>query len=1554
MKKHCLSLLCILCCLLGNVEIMSAQSKLGPTYYENDFTGQSVSDEGTNSITGSGSTIFTMEDGALKLTLGEIKTYEQFAVIDLSNSIDLSDNANITLKIKSENLQCDPTVEGFAPSIVLFLYDEYGTRTGGNNSTWEISVSTVDNEWVSGTVDLSKYTTGVNMERIKKIELGYYGTQTITQGTLYFDYIYLGNVPVELPIQNETTFRTEYYGVMVSDAIQSTHAEKGGAYMQDGKLHIPVSASYNAWNTYYTLSLKNTIDLSRDKTMKLSLEVINGEQAAGERPLNQEFSPRLIDVNGKRCVLNGSVLDGITQGVYTLDFTNGYLEDGDFDFTRVKEFRLMTGGTNPGSGELIFDWLQIGMDVVRTDLTLLSVDNSQVSIRTTPEIAELSAAEIKVETLSGVAVELAAVNVLADGEYQISADFSEATIYFLDIVKDGIYINQKLSFNQNGNVVVVTPAIKQTDVGLIRVLFDKQVELVASEISLLDTQTNTPIAISKLTSIYSGLGYDIECALEVGVSAELSFTKAGYEFGAPLFVRIAKNPVILNVDWNTAGVPLTAMHWGVNNYAAAFQDTYDKFHVDFLNMIRPGLVRIHRAGLVENWTDASTRDWDKEKIKNIMTNVTPGHLNSKVLLCMDEWPSWLQDGGVLATDKEQELINLFVKLPGIMKELGFQIDYYEILNERDNTYQNAGKIDALWDLIYRIAVAMKQQYPDIKVGGPALTWPNSAWYKPFVDKCNGTIDFISWHNYASGDPSTTNEELFSGILEQIGTSYPSGVISYLKSKGLDGKIETFLDEYNVQWTWTPYEPRHHNHVGAAWMALLIKRLAIQGMSGATVWNSKDGSYGLLPGDYYSAPAQMFMWGAKYLRGNMKTVSGDETVMELIPVESESGVKSLLVVNKSDEVATLLDLYAIMGMSDGNNLKGLVLDASTQISEKEYTTKMLAEVPNDLVVEPYGSVLITTAEAAPVTPPQNVQAKYVLHDEILLAWEHADVNRRGFDVKVNDETYAQVSDTFCIIKGLNPNTAYQITVSTMDEFSNTPENGQTRFNVTTLAVPLIINDRTIGQGLHQFNYDANWSANISQNAYNGDFTQTQKADATAQLTFEGKRVVIYGYANTSSGNMGIWIDDQKVSEIATNKYDAFSLMYYGNALEDKEHVLKVVAQDDKIIGIDKILIFGSRFENVTNPPAKVTDVEILPTDRTISLSWAAPESESGIQKYVVQLSDGRQDTTVYSPAITIDNVEPEQTYNIVIMAYDPCGNYSVSDPFTVTTPAKTIVNIYQKYPTTCSMTIDGEALEDAWGNSPEYLLENYVGDACMPENLSASFRMLWDKNYLYIFLQVCDDKMPDAVAGSELNENDGFELFLDGGNKKAGVYSRTDVWYQFQLNPQSLKEMYNNNNWLTVAGKKTDNGYNVEMRYKWSGIGMYSIAEDKEFGMELHVNDNDKDGASGLDHKLTWHPNTYSVSQNTTLMANVVLSGVYTALVETEGRIFRCYPNPVKSTLNIDVPADSYKIRLISLSGEKLLETQNAKTISLETLPAGFYILQINAGQTVYQEKLIKE
>lgn len=1554
MKKHSLILLFILCSLLSNLEIISAQSQLGPTYYENDFTGQSVSDEGTNSITGSGTTTFSIEDGALKLTLGEIKSYEQIATIDLSNSIDLSENTNITLRIKSEGLVCDPVTEDFTPTIAIFLYDEKGNRTGGNNSTWQISVYPTETDWVSNTIDLSQFTTGVDMEWIKKIEFGYYSTQTITQGVLYFDYIYLGNVPVELPIQNATTFRTEYNGVMVSDAIQDTHAEKGGAYMQDGKLYIPVSASYNAWNTYYTLNLRNTIDLSRDKTMKLSMEVINGEQAAGERPLNQEFSPRLVDINGKRCVLNGSILDGITKGTYTLDFSKGYLEDGEFDFTQVKEFRLMTGGTNPGSGELIFDWLQIGMDVVCTDLSLVSVDDSQISIRTTPDIAELSVADIKIETMAGATVEAVDVEALNNGEYRISADLSESTIYYLDIVKDGIYINQKLSFNQNGNVVVVTPAIKQTDVGLIRVLFDKQVELTASEVSLYDVQTNAPIVISQLTSIYSGLGYDIECALEIGVSAELSFTKEGYEFGAPLFVRIAKNPVMLTVDWNTTKAPLTSMHWGVNNYAAANQTTYDKFHVDFLNTIKPGLVRMHQAGLVNSWTDASTRDWNKAKIQTIMANVTPGHLNSKVLLCLDEWPSWLQEGGVLAADKEQELIDLFVKLPGIITELGYQIDYYEFLNERDNTYQNAGKIDALWDLIYRIAVAMKQQYPDIKVGGPALTWPNSAWYQPFIEKCSGTIDFLSWHNYASGDPSTTNKELFSNSLELIGTSYPSSVVGYLKSKGLNERIETFLDEYNVQWTWTPYEPRHHNHVGAAWMALLIKRLAIQGVSGATVWNSKDGSYGLLPGDYYSAPAQMFMWGAKYLRGEMKTVSGDETIMELIPVESESGVKSLLVVNKSEEVATLLDLYAIMGVSGNEGLKAIVLDASTQISEKEYTTKMLDVVPNDLVVEPFGSVLITTAEAAPVTPPQNIQAKYVLHDEILLAWEHSDVNRRGFDIKVNGETYTQVSDTFCVIKGLTPNTDYQITVSTIDEFSNTPEVGQKQFNIATLNVPLIINDRTIGEGLHQFTFDENWSSNISQNAYNCDFTQTQKSGSTAQLTFEGERVVIYGYSNTSSGNMDIWIDDKNVSEVATNKYDAFSLMYYGDVLEDKEHVLKIVAHDDKIIGIDKILVFGSRFENVTNPPAKVTDVDVLSTDRTISLSWTAPESESGIQKYVIQLSDGRQDTIVYSPAITLDNVQPEQTYSIVIMAYDPCGNYSVSDPLMVTTPAKTIVNIYQKYPTTCSMTIDGEAQEEAWNNAPEYQLENYVGDACAPENLSASFKMLWDKNYLYIFLQVHDDKMPVAVAESGLNENDGFELFLDGGNKKAGVYSKTDVWYQFQLNPQNIKEMYNNNNWLTAASKMTDDGYNVEMRYKWSGIGMYSIVEDKEFGMELHVNDNDKEGSSGLDHKLTWHPNTYTVSQSTTLMANVVLSGIYTALAEKEVRMFHCYPNPVKSVLNIESSADTYKVEIISLSGEKILEMQNAKTVSMDMLPAGFYILRINAGQTTYQTKLIKE
>ncbi|MDR1224739.1 MAG: hypothetical protein LBL07_17965 [Tannerella sp.] len=102
----------------------------------------------------------------------------------------------------------------------------------------------------------------------------------------------------------------------------------------------------------------------------------------------------------------------------------------------------------------------------------------------------------------------------------------------------------------------------------------------------------------------------------------------------------------------------------------------------------------------------------------------------------------------------------------------------------------------------------------------------------------------------------------------------------------------------------------------------------------------------------------------YLRGNMAQSSNTDNRIEIIPVISAGGGKSILFVNKTGEKITVINGKGLLG----NNLpdvKGLRLDGTTLQNPAEANTKNavysvedIAKIPSDIVLNPYGMVLLT--------------------------------------------------------------------------------------------------------------------------------------------------------------------------------------------------------------------------------------------------------------------------------------------------------------------------------------------------------------------------------------------------------------------------------------------------------------------------------------------------------------------------------------------------------------------------------------------------------------------
>ncbi|MBN1782601.1 T9SS type A sorting domain-containing protein [bacterium] len=141
------------------------------------------------------------------------------------------------------------------------------------------------------------------------------------------------------------------------------------------------------------------------------------------------------------------------------------------------------------------------------------------------------------------------------------------------------------------------------------------------------------------------------------------------------------------------------------------------------------------------------------------------------------------------------------------------------------------------------------------------------------------------------------------------------------------------------------------------------------------------------------------------------------------------------------------------------------------------------------------------------------------------------------------------------------------------------------------------------------------------------------------------------------------------------------------------------------------------------------------------------------------------------------------------------------------------------------------------------------DAAVPQNWLdsyASFRMMYDSDYLYLFMQAYDDLIRTSNANAY--ENDSFELFFDGDNSKNSKATGYDA------NDRQIRYVYGQTTENTGNAPHsicrfadTDLGFNLEVRIHALDL-TFPLTPDHIFGFEIQCNDND---TGGRNHLLKW-------------------------------------------------------------------------------------------------------
>jgi len=182
------------------------------------------------------------------------------------------------------------------------------------------------------------------------------------------------------------------------------------------------------------------------------------------------------------------------------------------------------------------------------------------------------------------------------------------------------------------------------------------------------------------------------------------------------------------------------------------------------------------------------------------------------------------------------------------------------------------------------------------------------------------------------------------------------------------------------------------------------------------------------------------------------------------------------------------------------------------------------------------------------------------------------------------------------------------------------------------------------------------------------------------------------------------------------------------------------------------------------------------------------------------------------------------------------------------------------------------LSSEWSQTRYALTNQLRGSFNSLNDLSADFQIQWDNNYLYVFGNVQDDNLVNDSEAAY--QDDGIEVYIDGGNERSNTYDSNDHQLMFRVNDSNV-HYWSGGEQVTpddvyFKQKGTDTSYSMEIRIAWSFIGV-NPANGMPVGIDIHVNDDDDGGTR--DKKISWNAELDEAWNNPTHFGTMTLSGV---------------------------------------------------------------------------------
>lgn len=411
-----------------------------------------------------------------------------------------------------------------------------------------------------------------------------------------------------------------------------------------------------------------------------------------------------------------------------------------------------------------------------------------------------------------------------------------------------------------------------------------------------------------------------------------------------------KEPANIHINWSKAVCEVPGRLWSVNDYEMVSpENVVDSGFQQFGRTLTPAIVRLHQALIADSFTQASTRYWDTVRIDfcfNEAMKAFPDALFMINPVCA--WPRWLaHPDSILTPEQEKTLVALFASFAKIVKDKGWPVHSIEIFNEREHIYTGENRINDLWRLFNHISDTIRFVNPALRIAGPALTWPRRDWTESFLTISGQKTDYFTWHGYYSGTPETPNCKVVNRGVLHI-DSLAGYVNEAIGRHGLDS-LTSCLTEYNVQWTWEPFEIRHANNVGAVYQALIIRSMALRKLHAVMVWHLKGFAYGLINDqNTLRTTGQLYLWGNHHLTGTMADAHCSDPDIVVWPVRKSDNSRSVLLINKAASERLVSGLTKFCGFNPAQ---------IEQLNETGFNTTIVDVETKNLYLPAYSLTLL---------------------------------------------------------------------------------------------------------------------------------------------------------------------------------------------------------------------------------------------------------------------------------------------------------------------------------------------------------------------------------------------------------------------------------------------------------------------------------------------------------------------------------------------------------------------------------------------------------------------